>query len=207
MYLQQDISPSADEAAMASLAYSQWERAQAESMAEYVHRRRTVDLSLLADEVIRDKLTDKEREAVTLHFFDRLSLSQIAERLSVNRATVSRTLERAQEKIRQYLQYVVQYQYNLKNVTFLPLAVREAMVTAAARHRTVGSFAERLVRARECENICPEQLAHCTQIPPARLARLESGEALPDADELLRIACFFGTTTDALLKGESHGTV
>ena len=39
------------------------------------------------------------------------------------------------------------------------------------------------------------------------LRRLESGEALPDADELLRIACFFGTTTDALLKGESHGTV
>ncbi len=36
MYLQQDISPSADEAAMASLAYSQWERAQAESMAATV---------------------------------------------------------------------------------------------------------------------------------------------------------------------------
>lgn len=202
MYTQQDISPSADEAAMASLAYSRWERAQAESMAEYIYRRRTVDLSVLADAVIQNELTDKEREVITLHFFDRLSLSQIAEKLSINRATVSRTLERAQERIRQYLQYVVQYQYNLKNVTFLPLAVREAMVTAAARHRTTGSFAQRLVRARECEHISCAQLAQITQIAPERLARLESGDALPDADELLRIACFFGVTTDMLLKGD-----
>ena len=31
-----DFSPLPDEAAMAQLAYTQWERAEAESMAEYV---------------------------------------------------------------------------------------------------------------------------------------------------------------------------
>lgn len=203
MNTDRDISMSCDEAAMASLAYRQWERSQAESMAEYVHRRRTVDLSMLLEDAIQNELTEREREIVTMHYFDCLTVSQIAQRLSVGKSIVSRTLVRAEEKIRRVLRYAVQYQYNLKNVSFLPLAVREAMVSACARHRTAGSFAERLLQARQCENISQDKLSACVQIVPERLARLESGEALPDADEILRLALFFDMTTDQLLKGES----
>lgn len=202
MNTDKDVSMSADEAAMASLAYRQWERAQAESMAEYVHRRRTVDLSVLVEDAIQNELTQREREIVTMHYYDCLEVRQIAQQLHVSKSAVSRTLDRAMKKIHRVLRYAVQYQYNLKNVSFLPLAVREATVTAAARRRTVGSFAERLVQARQCENISQDKLSACVQIVPERLARLESGDALPDADEILRLALFFGMTTDQLLKGE-----
>ena len=53
-----DFSPLPDETAMAQLAYDDWERAEAETMAEYISRRRTVDLASLVRQVVDEELTD-----------------------------------------------------------------------------------------------------------------------------------------------------
>ena len=55
--------------------------------------------------VIREELTDNQREVLLDYYIRDLKISQIAENRGVNKSTVSRTLHRAEEKLRRYLRY------------------------------------------------------------------------------------------------------
>ena len=107
----------------------------------------------------------------------------------------------AEARIRRYLKYVVQYQYDLLHVPFLPLAVREAMVVSAARYGKTDS-ARRLRQLRTCEHLSAEKVGIAVGIPVRRLRAIEDGQAVPDAQELLRLAAFYGVCADSILKGE-----
>lgn len=196
-----DFSPLPDEAAMAQLAYTQWERAEAESMAEYVSRRRTVDLAVLARQVVDEELTDAQRTAIRMRYYENRSPLEIAQRLQISASVAVRTLRRAEENVRRYLKYVVRYQHDLRNVPFLPLEVRKAMVVAAARYGKADA-ASRLRRLRVCENLSPDAVGGAVDIPCERLQAIEDGRAVPDARELLRLSAFYGVCADSILKGE-----
>jgi AraC-like DNA-binding protein len=196
-----DFSPLPDEAAMARLSYSRWEQSEAETMAEYVTRRRTVDLAALVRQVIEEDLVGTEKQVVSLRFFENLMTHEIAQRLHMNKSSVSRALASAEEHIRQYLKYVVRYQYSMENVPFLPLAVREAMAVSAARYGKADA-ASKLRRLRMGEHLTLEKTAGAVGIEPGRLRDLENGGAVPDARELLRLASFYGVCVDSILKGE-----
>ena len=55
--------------------------------------------------VIREELTDLQREVLVAYYFQEISIPQIARERGVNKSTVSRTLHRAEEKLRRYLKY------------------------------------------------------------------------------------------------------
>lgn len=55
--------------------------------------------------VIREELTANQREILLAYYIQDLSIPQIAEERGVNKSTVSRTLHRAEEKLRRYLRY------------------------------------------------------------------------------------------------------
>lgn len=198
---QTEYSPLPDEAAMAQLAYSRWERSEAETMAEYITRRRTVDLASLVRQVAQEELTDTERSVICLRYGDNLTPLEIAKRLQISRSAAVHTLKRAEERIRRYLKYVVQYQYDLRHVSFLPLAVREAMVVYAARYSTQDA-ASRLRKLRALEHLSAEKVGGAAGIPAKRLCEIENGQAVPDARELLRLSAFYGVSADSILKGE-----
>ena len=55
---------------------------------------------------VREKeLTPRQRKVLELHYEQGLSGVEIAEELGINPSTVSRTLSRARERLRRYLQY------------------------------------------------------------------------------------------------------
>ena len=56
-------------------------------------------------EVIRSELTDLQRDAIIAYYFHRNTISEIAALRGVHKSTVSRTLRRAEEKLRRYLRY------------------------------------------------------------------------------------------------------
>lgn len=197
-----DMAPMPEEAAMAQLAYHQWERAEAEDMAQYVSRRRTVDLALLVRQVIDEELTPVERQTICLRYDEQMLPVEIAALLHLNKATVSRALQRAEARIRQSLKYVLRYQYNLRHVPFLPLAVRQALVVSGMRRARVFTSGARLRALRKSENLTVEDAAAGCGILPARLRALEQ-EAAPDAQELLRLSTFYGVCADSILKGEA----
>ena len=56
-------------------------------------------------QVIREELTELQRQTLTAYYFHRQTIPQIAQARGVNKSTVSRTLRRAEEKLRRYLKY------------------------------------------------------------------------------------------------------
>ena len=55
--------------------------------------------------VIKEELTELQRQTLTAYYFQRQTIPQIAAERGVNKSTVSRTLRRAEEKLRRYLKY------------------------------------------------------------------------------------------------------
>ena len=55
--------------------------------------------------VIREELTQLQRETLIAYYFQEQTIPQIAAKRGVNKSTVSRTLRRAEEKLRRYLKY------------------------------------------------------------------------------------------------------
>ena len=55
--------------------------------------------------VIREELTELQRDTILAYYFENKSILQIAEERSVNKSTIFRTLRRAEEKLRRFLQY------------------------------------------------------------------------------------------------------
>ena len=55
--------------------------------------------------VIREELTENQREILLAYYMENRTSPQIAEDRGVNKSTVSRTLHRAEEKLRRYLRY------------------------------------------------------------------------------------------------------
>ena len=55
--------------------------------------------------VIREELTELQRYTILAYYFENKTLLQIAEERSVNKSTVCRTLQRAENKLRRFLQY------------------------------------------------------------------------------------------------------
>ncbi len=171
-------------------------------MAEYIGRRRTFDLAALARLVVEEELPEKERQLIRMRYSENRTPCEIAQLLGVNKSSVSRTLAAAEEHIRQSLKYVVQYQYDLRHVPFLPLAVRSALVVSGARDAEADSAAARLRQLRVRENLTPQDVGIAVGIKAGRLREIENGSVLPDACELLRLSSFYGVSADYVLKGE-----
>ena len=173
-----------------------------ESPDDYAWRRRDVDLSLLTDEVIKTRLTPREREVTEAYWFDGLTVSAIAEKIGVCPSSVSRRLEKAQRKIYDALSFTVKYQHDLESVEFLPIAVRRALAVSAAKRYKPESVGGRIKKLRCGENIGEQMLCDALGMRIKTLRMIESGEKEPSLHQLTELAGFFGTTADYLLKGE-----
>jgi len=55
--------------------------------------------------VIREELTQLQREVLVAYYFQEENIPQIARDRGVNKSTISRTLHRAEQKLRRYLKY------------------------------------------------------------------------------------------------------
>ncbi len=55
--------------------------------------------------VLREELTEKQQEVLLAYYIHRQNIPQIAKARGVHKSTVSRTLKRAEDKLRRYLRY------------------------------------------------------------------------------------------------------
>lgn len=60
-------------------------------------------------EAIANELTPRQREVVTMYYFERLREVEIARRLQVNPSTVCRTLQRARKSLEHSLRFYVEF--------------------------------------------------------------------------------------------------
>lgn len=55
--------------------------------------------------VIKEELTPLQRQTLTDYYFHHMTIPQIAQSRGVYKSTVSRTLQRAENRLRRYLKY------------------------------------------------------------------------------------------------------
>lgn len=55
--------------------------------------------------VIQEELTELQRQTLIAYYFQEQTIPQIAAERGVHKSTVSRTLKRAEQKLRRYLRY------------------------------------------------------------------------------------------------------
>lgn len=55
--------------------------------------------------VLREGVTQRQRQILLLYFYERKNMAEIAEILGINKSTVSRTMKRGLRHLRQYLQF------------------------------------------------------------------------------------------------------
>lgn len=79
-----------------------WLRANAENNDEQVARLRR-NLRRAREQ----ELTKRQQEMVSLYYDQGMTMPQIAERLGVNRSTVSRNLRRARDRLYRFLRYTL----------------------------------------------------------------------------------------------------
>ena len=202
-YFEATTLPTAEEAKAAQNACCGRVCKMCESPAEYAWRRRTVDLATLVCDAVEEDLNDNEREAIEKYWFEEMTITQIAAATGRAAPNVSRTLEKARQKLYAVLRHTVKYQYNLEATDLTPVAVRKALAVAAAGRHSEKSLGSRVKALRMKENIGTALLAQTLVIPQSRLLAIENATVLPDIKELLAIAAFFERTTDYLLIGEA----
>lgn len=174
-----------------------------ESPAEYAWRKREVDMSLLLERAIHKELTETEKNAVMLHWYDGKSLTQISKEKGISAAAVKQTLDRANEKLEKVLSYAICYQQNIMTESIIPLAVGRARVIASARNSNEASAGERIARLIESQCLSRDALSCATGISVSRLLKIEKGAEI-DASEIIALSDFFNVTTDYILKGEKN---
>lgn len=55
--------------------------------------------------VMQKELTQMQRETVLAYYFENKTLQEIAQERNVNKSTICRTLKRAENRLRRFLQY------------------------------------------------------------------------------------------------------
>lgn len=195
--------PDKEEIKAAQLACCGRHCSACEAPAEYAWRKREVDMALLLEKAIVKELTETERDAVIMHWFDGKTVTAISQKRKVSPAAVKKTLDRAQEKLEKVLSYAVCYQQNIMSESIIPLVVGRARVIAAARNSAGSSSGARISHLRQSQCLSYEALGLAVGISPSRLLNLEKG-AEPLINELVALSEFFGVTTDYILKGEKN---
>lgn len=60
-------------------------------------------------DILAEDLTERQREILTMHYYDKCSVTQIAQRLHISKSTVSRTMSRAKRRIQKHMRFYFDY--------------------------------------------------------------------------------------------------
>ncbi|MCQ2485120.1 MAG: helix-turn-helix domain-containing protein [Clostridia bacterium] len=158
---------------------------------ETVRRVRTVTTSALVEDIIRDNLSEVQRDYIRKYWYEQKNTSEIARECGVSQASVYRTIERANEIIKDLMTPVMKYRENVKNVGILPL-VQEAVEISAAMNSMTESLCENLRNVRIANALSVERLARALKISAGELEEIESGRKVPSIVTAMRYSAIFG---------------
>ena len=167
-----------------------------ETPVEYAWRKRETDLADILGMAVERELTEKEREVIKDYYFGGLSGDEIARKECISRAAVSSAKKRAEKKLKRALYYLKVY---MTGATGGEVYFDSEAAVLAARQARGGPVGKRIADLRTAGGFTLEKAAALLGISVSRLSRLESGAALPDAEEIRRICAACGISYGELL--------
>lgn len=161
-----------------------------ESLEDVVERVRRVTTANLVTNIINEKLSEVQRDYIKKYWYEQKNTMQIARECGVSQAGVYRTIERANEIIKELMTPVIQYQKDLMTAEVVPL-VQEAMETAASRESFTSSFCEELRNLRVSQGINEKSLSKALKISLKELEEIENGMRVPSITTAMRYSAIF----------------
>ena len=157
---------------------------------DVAERVRKVTMSKLVEGIIEENLSDLQREYIKQYWYEQKNTAQIARENGVSQASVYRTIERANEIIKELMSPVVKYAEDSVEADVITIT-QEAMEICTARKQMTESFCEALRNIRVGYAITPEALARALKISVRELEEIESGRRVPSIVTAMRYSAIF----------------
>lgn len=90
-------------------AFIRWQGSIDDTVEGYVLRSRKNELRQLVKKVIENELSDYDKAIVNMRWYQNMTPTEIAEKLSVDRSTVARHLEKINNTVYEKLKYAMEY--------------------------------------------------------------------------------------------------
>ncbi len=190
---EQVISVEEAEAALRCMRLSGLDEYEAlESVEGLVERIRKISTAKLVEDIIETRLTENQRIFVQEYWFSGKNTAQIARERGLSQASVYRTIERANDTIKELLRPLIMYQRDLPDVQVAPLFLGEIMGICSSGANKEGDLGSQLKSIRQSAAVTPEQAAEAMCITVRQLKNIEDGKAEPSLELVQRISAVFG---------------
>ncbi len=173
-----------------------------ESPREYMERKRNRDMHKLMQCIMDNELDSFKRDIFARVFFYGEKFSDIAEETGLSLSAVYKHYDMALKIIGKALKYVMLYQHVCTRDIMMPLQKMRDSAFLASKRVYPNSFALRLSRLMEKENIGNEKLCESLVLDRNRFGKISCGKLEPVAGEIVLLSGFFGVSTDYILKGD-----
>ena len=185
-------------------AFALWQAEVNETVDAYTLRKRKNELYALVRKVIKNELDPRQQEIVRLHWYEGKSLSEAAEIIGLNKATVCRIDKKINEIIYDKLKYALEYRFGKEFSDTAPLVIKSNRTACCPVDGK--DIAQRIRNLRLRQSLDTGAVATATGIKQSRLDFIESHGEQITADELCRLTKLLGTTSDYIIFGKRSYT-
>ncbi len=182
-------------------AFIRWQGSIDETVDGYMLRSRKNELRQLVKKVIDNELSDYDKTIVNMRWYQNISPREIAEKLGVDRSTVTRHLERINNTVYEKLKYAIEYRYGKSFSKQSELIIKNGDAYSCTVSSDEISERLKVLRTRNC--LTEKEVASLTGINAKRLSEIEEKGSSMTMTELKKLTTFYRCSSDYLLFGKS----
>ena len=182
-------------------AFQKWQSKQHESVSQYTLRKRKAELRALVRKVIREELNSQQQLLVKLHWYDGLSVTEIALKTGLSKSTVSRKLEAVNNTVYDKLKYAIEYRFGPRFSEDAKIIIRNADSIMYCENPSGISQRLKALRKKQCLSI--QELAVFTGISAKTLEECERNESSLTTGQAVILSKFYDVSCDYILTGKT----
>lgn len=182
-----------------------YNRSSNQDVDDYIIRKRKAELRKLVRKVIKNELSEFDRQLVILHWYKNLSKQEIAGITGLDRSTIFRHFEKINETIYEKLKYAIEYRFGNDFASNAEILIKDEIKTQSILNNLV-TIGDRVKALREKNFLSVEDVAEMTGISIKRLSLIEKNGKEISMIELSKLASFYKVSTDSIVFGDRTGT-
>lgn len=179
--------------------YSAWAAKQAESLDEYILRKRKIELNCLVNKVIENELCERDKQIVILHWYRQKSVTEIARELNTTKSAISRRIDKITDIIYDKLKYAIEYRYGSDFSAGVKTLVKGSQ--GLFYFYPAAEAGERIRKVRQEHCLSLSDLEDMTGLDQRLINEIERGETQATLTQLIKLAVALNISCDYIIFG------